>query len=157
MTGLHVSFGALHVDAHDVVASRIHVENAARETIADVASARVGYAWRDLLPGSAHAFGLTGFDVEGAHLVITRHHDGTLSLPLPKAGSGSAPEAPFIFAGRVRDASLDVYDFTQPRGPGQHLAIAGIDADLAVATNARSRYHATLTYVARRPALSDCR
>ncbi|MGB8519471.1 MAG: hypothetical protein WCD38_04850, partial [Candidatus Tumulicola sp.] len=109
MTGLHVSFGALHVDAHDVVASRIHVENAARETIADVASARVGYAWRDLLPGSAHAFGLTGFDVEGAHLVITRHHDGTLSLPLPKAGSGSAPEAPFIFAGRVRDASLDVY------------------------------------------------
>ncbi len=147
MTGLHVTFGTLHVGFRDVVASRIHVENAAHETIADVASATLRYSLRDLLPGSAHAFGLTGFDVEGAHLVITRHRDGTLNLPLPKAGSGSAPAAPFVFTGRVRDASLDVYDFTQPRGAAQHLAIAGIAADLAIATNARSRYHASLTYL----------
>ena len=146
-TGLHVSFDALHVGATGLVARGIHVETAAHETVADVASATLGYSLRDLLPGSSHAFGLTGFDVERAHIVITRHRDGTLNVPLPKSGNAAAPAAPFDFRGRVRDASVDVYDFTQPAGPGRHLAIAGIGADLNIATNAHSRYRATLTYL----------
>ena len=146
-TGLHVSFGALQVGTSGLVARGIHVETASRETVADVTSATLEYSLRDVLPGGTHAFGLTGFDVEGAHLVVTRRRDGTLDVPLPKGGTGGAPTAPFAFQGRVRDASIDVYDFTQPAGLGRHLAIAGINADLAVATNARSRYRAMLTYV----------
>lgn len=146
-TGLHVSFGALDVGTSRIVARDVHVENAAHETIADVASATLRYSLRDLLPGGARAYGLTGFDVAAAHLVIVRHRDGTLNLPFSKRTAGGAPAAPFIFQGRVRDTSVDVYDFTQPRGPGRHLAVAGISGDFDVATNARTRYRAALTYV----------
>src|ERR1700735_3568264 len=86
-TGLHVSFDALHVGTSGLIARGIHVETASHETVAGVASATLGYSLRDILPGGTHAFGLTGFDVQGAHLVITRHRDGTLDVPLPKGGT----------------------------------------------------------------------
>ena len=146
-TGVHLTFGSLDVQVDRLVARDVHAENGAGETIADIGSFSLGYSLRDMFPGGRHAFGLTRFDIERAHVVIARHADGTLNLPLPKGNNASRPSAPMIFTGRIHDASVDVYDFTQPNGAGRHLVITAANADMNVDTAARSLYRARLTYV----------
>jgi hypothetical protein len=113
-----------------------------------VGSFTLRYALRDLLPGGSRMFGLVGFDVRDAHIVVIRHHDGTLNVPLPKQQVAGKPSStPYIFTGRVRNASVDVYDLAQGTGPAHHLILRDVFADLDVATNARTRYRAGLDYV----------
>ncbi len=147
-TGLHLSFSHFEVHHDRLLAYGVHVENDARETIADVASIKLQYSLRDLLPGSSRMFGLAGFDIEDAHLIVIRHPDGTLNVPLPKQFASAPPSStPYVFKGRLRDASIDVYDRAQGVPAARHLVVQGINANLDVATNARSRYRIALTYV----------
>jgi hypothetical protein len=147
-TGLHLSFGHLEVHYDRLAADGVHVENAAREPVADVGSLRLRYSLRDLLPGSARSFGLVGFDVENARLIVTRHRDGTLNIPLPRQQIANRPSSTaYVFTGRLRGGRVDVYDFTQGAGTAQHLIVKNIVADLNVATNARTRYRVGLDYV----------
>ena len=147
-TGLHLSFDHLEVHHDRLMAYGVHVENGADETIADVATVKLQYSLRDLLPGSSRMFGLAGFDIENVHLIVVRHPDGSLNIPLPKQfASGPPSSTPYIFKGRLRNASIDVYDRAQGVPSARHLVVRGINANLNVATNARSRYRVTLTYV----------
>jgi hypothetical protein len=146
--GLHASFGHLEVHPDRLVATGMHVENSAHEPIADIERLTLRYSLRDLLPGSSRMFGLVGFDVENAHLIVTRHRDGTLNIPLPRQQmTGPPPSTPYVFSGRLRNASADVYDLAHGAGPAHHLMFRNIAADLDVATNARTRYRVVLKYM----------
>ncbi|MGA8533118.1 MAG: translocation/assembly module TamB domain-containing protein [Candidatus Tumulicola sp.] len=145
--GLHLSFGHLEVHRDWLSATNVHVESAAGEAIADVGSVRLRYSMADALWG-ARRFGLVGFDVENAHATIIRHRDGTLNVPLRSFGGSAAPSTtPYVVRGRVRGASLDVYDLAQGSGPEHHFAVKNFDADADVASNARSSYRVHLNYV----------
>ncbi len=50
------------------------------------------YSLRDLLPGSAHRFGLTRVDASGIRITLTRLANGNFNVPLPTGNS--APTGP---------------------------------------------------------------
>ncbi|MBV8117104.1 MAG: hypothetical protein JOZ01_03960, partial [Candidatus Eremiobacteraeota bacterium] len=146
-TGLHLSAAHLEVHRDRLVARGVHIENGAHEPIADIEYLTLRYSVRDFFPGSARMFGLVGFDVENAHLIVTRHRDGTLNIPLKQQVASGPSTTPYTFVGRLRNGRVDVYDFTQGSSPARHLLVSNIVADLDVATNARTRYRVGLDYV----------
>ena len=146
--GVNLSFGHLNVHAGRLLATAVRVENTAGEPIAEVGKVELRYSLRDLLPGGSRAFGLSGFDIEDAHVTVIRHKDGTFNIPIPKRRAAQPPSsAPFVFDGRLRNISIDVYDGAQGVPAARHLMAKLAYADMHVATNARSRYRAALTYV----------
>lgn len=147
LAGVKLSFGHLDVYPSHLSAANVHVENVAGEPIADVGKLELNYSLRDLLPGGARMYGLSGFDFENAHVTVIRHKDGTFNVPIPKTRSAAPSSVPYVFDGRIRNVSVDLYDRAQGVPAARHLIVRNIYADLAIATNARSHYRAGFAYV----------
>jgi autotransporter translocation and assembly factor TamB len=146
--GFEAQVATLDVRLRSLAATGIDIRSASGEPVATIARIDVRYNLRDLLPGSSRLFGLESIDVERPAITIVRHRDGSLNVAIPaQTGAGALPNAPLIFDGHVRDGSVDVRDYTQDRPAGLHLAVRSIDAQMHVATNARTRYDARLSYV----------
>jgi autotransporter translocation and assembly factor TamB len=77
----------------------------------------VWYSLRDLLPGSAHRFGLTGISVDGAKVTIVHFRDGSYNFATP-AGTGPAQPGlpqpinpvPIAFTLRMENARMELLE-----------------------------------------------
>ncbi|MBV8244454.1 MAG: translocation/assembly module TamB domain-containing protein [Candidatus Eremiobacteraeota bacterium] len=126
----------------------LRVRSAANEPIADIDSLDVALNPSELAFGGSRRFGLSSFDVEGPHLTIIRHPDGSYNIPkLSFSSNGSASAAPFVFTGRIRNGTIDVYAQGPVERREHHLKFDGMKLDLAVDSRTRSRYDAALNYL----------
>lgn len=144
--GFDLSYGRLVIHRDALHGENIVVRSRAGEPIATIARVDVGYSLRDLLPGSAHQFGLTSFDVERPAITLIRHKDGSWNIPTGSSQSNAPSSTPFAYSGRIRDGSVEVYDSAQGVVAARHLRARDINADMAVATNAKTTYAGHLTY-----------
>ncbi len=96
-------------------------------TIARIADLRVGFRFRDLLPGSRHRFGIFRLELDGARFALVRLPDGSFALPTFPFAGPSYPQpsnrVPLAIALRVRDASLRFSDTH-----GDAVRVVSIDA-----------------------------
>ncbi len=108
-----------------------------------IRAADVTFSWRDLLPGSAHRFGLRRIDIADAHFTIIRFADGTLTIPLHRAsGNGSlrAPIAtPLVCDIHIRNSQVTITDDLDHAGQG----IKNFNADIMLQSNRESTILAT--------------
>lgn len=79
---------------------------------------RISYNLRDLLPGSAHRFGLTAVAADGVHLTLVHHADGTYNIGMPAPPGVAGPQiaynpVPLAFSVNVRNASAVLIDKTR--------------------------------------------
>jgi TamB, inner membrane protein subunit of TAM complex len=145
--GFRLSFSSLRLTPGELTARDVAVDDRSGEPIARIGTFDLRYSIRDLLPGSAHAYGLTGFDVERAAVIVIRHKDGTFNVPIPRFNGASGTTARYAFHVRLRDVAVTIDDRAQGVPSARHLAIDPIDGDFDVDTAARSHYRVTLSYV----------
>jgi len=109
--------------------------------IARIAELRLGFHFRDLLPGSRHRFGIDRIDLDGARLALVRLPQGGFALPRFPALAPSYPQpanpVPLAFALRLRNGS---FSFTDTHGDG--VRVVAIDAAGSFDSAARSMLHA---------------
>lgn len=151
VTGLHAAGYDLTYRQLDVGRTALHatdlaVRSRSGEPIATIARLDIGYSLRDLLPGSAHAYGLTSFDIERPHVTLIRHKDGSWNIPLQRHSNRQSSAPHFAFDGRLRDGSIDIVDAAQGVTSARHLSARDLIADLHVDTAARTRYTAHGVY-----------
>lgn len=146
--GINAHFGTLHVGTSATHADHITLTSRAGEPIGTIGSIDLRYSLRDLLPGGTRQYGLQAVDVEAAHLIVTRHKDGTWNIPIPKANQNAAPSTtPLIFTASLHDSSIDIYDGAQGVPAARHLIVRNINGNADVATNSNIVYQGDLTYV----------
>jgi autotransporter translocation and assembly factor TamB len=116
------------------------------ELVLTAARVDVAYSVRDLLPGSAHRFGLTAIRIDRPVLTLVRHKDGSYNITLP-AAAPAGPEAPtppnrvpIALTVTVRDGTVSVQapDALDPQA--RHLAASGLTLDASIDTSARTHY-----------------
>ena len=115
-TGYQVSFGELRLEGGRALASGLHVAHRG-ETVLDADSVDIRYRLRDLLPGSAHRYGLLRVALERPRLQLVRFADGSFNvsgngpgLGGPAAGPGATAGAPLQFGVTVHDGSVTLVD-----------------------------------------------
>lgn len=154
-TGASVRISEFHVASDGAVFSGIHVTRNAQPLL-DATRVTVRFSLRDLLPGSAHRFGVSAVDVEGAKLTLTRFRDGRFNVSLP--GGAPAPQAPHVNSVplrlhlRVRDATLELREPYAYDASGKEILVRGIDADGDINTAALTRYRVVGVFAPRRDA-----
>ena len=91
-SGYTVALGEQHIGFDRAVLLDVRVS---RDGVPLLAATRIDvrYSLRDLLPGSAHRFGLVGVEVRDAKLTIVRFSDGTYNFIVPSAAR-ALPHAP---------------------------------------------------------------
>ncbi len=106
----------------------------------------VWYSLRDMLPGSAHRFGLVGIAVEHPTIALVKYPDGTYDVPLPSHGPTlPAPPAPgnpvpLRFFVRVSRAAA----LLQSEGAGPStLDVRRFDVSARIDTAGRTHYVVT--------------
>lgn len=149
----HIGLGGASLD--DVRVSRDGV------ALLDAARIDVTYSLRDLLPGSAHRFGLTAIDVNRARLTIVRFADGNYNFALPQARAG-LPQAtlplrinpvPIRFALRMHDASVELREPQAYDPTAKRILIEGFDVDADVNSARRTHYTARGAFAGARRAM----
>jgi autotransporter translocation and assembly factor TamB len=142
-TGASVRMEQFHVAPDGAVFYGVHVSRGAQPLL-DATRVAVRFSLRDLLPGSAHRFGLSSVDVEGATVTLTRLRDGGFNVSLP--GGAGAPQPPHLNAVplslhvRVRDAALELREPYACDDSGKEIRVRAINADADIDTAAVTRY-----------------
>ena len=155
--GIRAAAGAL---GYDLSAQRIRVGTSSLSLVAPVVRNRAGepvlsadrldvaFSLRDLLPRSAHRFGLHAVDLERPHLTLIHHADGTYNVALPGASGAPArpDQTPVDVRVRVRDGDVALLDrFVEPnRERRESLTGVNVDAVLAPSDPAYYRVDAAL-------------
>jgi autotransporter translocation and assembly factor TamB len=155
--GIRAAVGAL---GYDLTAQRIRVGASSLSLVAPVVRNRAGepvlsadrldvaFSLRDLLPRSAHRFGLHAVDLERPHLTLIHHADGTYNVALPGAsGAPARPDmTPVDVHVRVRGGEIALLDrFVEPnRERRESLTAVNVDAILAPTDPAYYHVDATL-------------
>lgn len=144
--------GWSHADLHGLRV-RVHGEPlfAARRVVAD-------YEPRDLLPGGKRAGGLASLDLEAPEITLVRHADGSFNVGRPAAGGGATGTAPprpggggppWRFTARVRDGVILLVDRAPAAPDLAEQRLTRLDADAAVATDARTTYRIDAVWLGR--------
>jgi hypothetical protein len=142
-SGTTVRISDLHVGFDGAVFSGIHIE-AGGEPLLDAARVVVRYSLRDLLPGSAHRFGILAIDVDRAKATLTRFRDGSFNLKIPASAGG--PQAPHLnpvplrLRLRVRDSEIELREPYAYDPSGKDILVRNIVADGDVDTAGVTRY-----------------
>ncbi len=143
-TGYTVQIGDLHVARDGATFSGLRVNRGARPILC-VASAAVRYSLRDLLPGSAHRFGISAIDVTGARLTLTRFRDGTFDIGFPSGATALGPPhvnaVPLRLHMTLRDAQIELREPSGYDASAKDILIGGINADADVDTAAVTHYN----------------
>ncbi len=114
----------------------------------------VWYSLRDLLPGSAHRFGLVGIAIDHPTISIVKRADGSYDLPLPKTGP-RLPElptrnpVPLRFFVRVSDANGSVRLEDEIGAHEPPLGLRGINAAGTIDSVGRTHYAVRGAFVER--------
>ena len=103
------------------------------------------YSLRDLLPGSRHRFGLTGIEVDGAKLTLTRFSDGSFDLKIPSGAPQPGPArlnpVAIRFRLQVRDSRIVLREPSAYDPSARVLSVRGIAISGALDTAGVTQYH----------------
>jgi len=143
-TGYAVQIGDLRVARDGAMLSGVRVSRGA-QPILSAERVTIRYSLRDLLPGSAHRFGVTSVDVAGARVTLTRFRDGSFDIGLPRSGPAvPGPQrvnpVPLRLHAKLRDTQIELLEPTAYDPSAKVISIEGIDADADVNTAAVTRY-----------------
>ncbi|MEA2690496.1 MAG: hypothetical protein QOD51_3103, partial [Candidatus Eremiobacteraeota bacterium] len=146
--GYDLSSERMRVGASSLSIVAAVVRNHAGEPVLSADRVDVAFSLRDLLPGSAHRFGLHAVDVQRPRLTLIHHADGTYNVALPGGGGAPARPAttPIDVHVRERDGEIALLDrFVEPnRERRESLTGVNVDAILAPADPAYYRVDAAL-------------
>ncbi|HEY6326947.1 MAG TPA: hypothetical protein VIW73_10600 [Candidatus Cybelea sp.] len=149
-SGYSVSIGDLRVARDGATLYGVRVSRGA-QPILSVERAAIRYSLRDLLPGSAHRFGIEGIDVAGARVTLTRFRDGSFSIGLP-GGAPGAPGPPRVnpvplrLHVRLRDAQIELREPSAYDVSAKAILVGGVAADADVDTAAVTSYRVNGTF-----------
>ncbi len=142
-TGYTVQIGDFHVARDGATFSGLRVNRGA-QPILSVANAAIRYSLRDLLPGSAHRFGISAIDVTGARLTLTRFRDGSFDIGFPSGAALPGPAhvnaVPLRLHMMLRDAQIELREPSAYDASAKDIFIGGINADADVDTAAVTHY-----------------
>ena len=144
LAGYELQLGDLRVDRNVATFSGVRLSRDGRP-ILDARRIDVGYNLRDLLPGSAHRFGLRSVTIDGPLVTISRDASGNYNVAVPAAQSAgpalpAAPDAvPLKFAFAIRDGSVDIRAADADPG-GRHFRIGDVQWNGEIDSSARSHY-----------------
>ncbi len=142
-TGYTVQIGDLHVARDGATFSGLRV-NSGAQPILSVANAAIRYSLRDLLPGSAHRFGISAIDVTGARLTLTRFRDGSFDIGFPSGAALPGPAhvnaVPLRLHMTLRDAQIELREPSAYDASAKDIFIGRINADADVDTAAVTHY-----------------
>ena len=154
--GIRAAVGAL---GYDLSSQRMRVGTSSLSIVAPVVRNRSGepvltadrldvaFSVRDLLPGSAHRFGLRAIDIERPHLTLIHHADGTYNVALPGAGGAPArpDNTPIDLRVRVRDGEIALLDrFVEPNRERRE-SVTGVNVDAVLAPHDPAYYRVDAT------------
>ena len=119
----------------------------------DAEQIRVDYSLRDLLPGSAHRFGLIAVDLERPQLTLERFADGTYNIALGGGRPAPAPAGPLrlnavplAFSMRVHDGALFLREPHALDSQARSIDVHGLQLDATIDTATRTRYRLRGTF-----------
>ncbi len=144
--GYNLSYDALSIHLDRASARNLSIRTTGGEPVAEIDSLDARYSIPDALRNT-RMFGFEYFDVERPRITLIRHKDGSWNVPTPKQQQGGGPGAPMIFAGKIANGSVDVFDQAQGVPSARHLMIRNVNVAMDVATNARTTYTAGLDYL----------
>ena len=148
-TGTKVSFGDISLHTGHATVTDMRMTAHGGEQLAYIPRVEVAYNLHELLPGSKHRYGLHALTIYRPQITVVHNPDGTYNLPkLPKSGPSNKPAAPMNLTMRVIDGSLTVSDQTRVDPSARRLYIGNVNFNAAVHTDARTRYTASMAYVA---------
>jgi len=146
-TGDRFAFEVLQLRADRLSVRGLHVRRAG-EPLLDVARLDLAYDPRELLPGSAHRFGLHRVAVDDARLWIVRRRDGSFTVASASAGTppnparGPSQAAPLAFDLQLSRGSIVVLDPWRKIAASRRLSLDALRLDARVDTVGRSVYRA---------------
>ncbi len=144
-TGYDVSIGDQHIGKSHATFLHVHVSRKG-EPVLDAAQVEVAYSLRDLLPGSAHRFGVSAIYIDHPTLTLVRHKDGGYNIAFPQAQNPTvtAPQAPnhvpIALTIRIRDGSGVVRAPYTIDPDSRTLEVTGINLDADINSAARTHY-----------------
>jgi len=148
-TGTKVSFGTISLHGSHATITGMRMSAHGGEQLAYIPRIEVAYNLRDLLPGTKHRFGLHALTIYHPQITVVHNPDGTYNLPkMPKGGPSNKPAAPMNLTMRVINGSLTVTDRTRVDPAARRLYIGNVNFNAQVHTDARTRYTASMAYVA---------
>jgi len=143
--GYDVSFAQLEVGRDRATLRELRIERGS-EPLLQADRVTIGYSLRDLLPGSRHRFGLTGVEVSGVKLTLSRSRNGAFNIPFPGASAPSAPApqridpVPIRLRLKVRDARIELREPSAYDESAVDVQIKRIGVDASIDTSAITQY-----------------
>lgn len=142
-TGYRVSVGEFHVAWNGASFSDLQIERGDRRLL-DARQISVKYSLRDLLPGSAHRFGLRHLEIDGAKLTVIRFKDGSFNFTIPKVTPPRGPQrvnrVPLRFTVRVRNVEVEMLEPAAFDPSAKEIRISGISADASIESATVTQY-----------------
>ncbi len=142
-TGDAVQIADLRVARDGATLSGLSVSRDA-QPILSVERVAISYSLRDLLPGSAHRFGISGIDVAGARLTLTRFRDGSFNIGLPSSVVAPGPShvnpVPLRLHVKLRDTQIELREPSAYEPSAKDIVVSGIGADADVDSAAVTQY-----------------
>lgn len=142
-SGYDVRFGhfALSGSHVDIQAAVVKTRGGDPVLTAEHVTAEVSIA--ELMRGTRQ-YGLRSLIVDGPHVTIVRHRDGTYNIPLPRAAvtttTPTRAAAPYDLTIAVRRGSVELIDEAAIYRGSQHQTIDDFNANAYVRSNARTTY-----------------
>jgi len=153
--GYDVQIGQMQVGSDAATLREIRVERRL-EPVLQADRVTIEYSLRDLLPGSRHRFGLTGIEVSGVKLTLSRSRDGAFNIALPGATAPSVPapqridSVPIRFRLKVRDGRIELREPSAYDQSARDVHMNRIGVDASIDTSAVTRYRAGGAFEERR-------
>ncbi len=153
--GYDVSIGQLQVGRDGATLRELRVERSL-EPLLQADRVTIRYSLRDLLPGSRHRFGLTGVEVSGVKLTLSRSRSGAFNIAFPGATAPAAPapqridSVPLRFLLKVRDARIELREPSAYDQSAVDVHINRIGVDASIDTSAITHYRVAGAFEERR-------
>ena len=140
-------FAQIEIGGGHIILRGVHVTTKG-DPLLDAREIRIDYSLRDLLPGSAHRFGLLAIDLDRPVFTLERHADNSYNLRLgggaPPSHGPVAPQrlngVPLAFALRVHDGAIALRAPHALDPQSRSVDILGVQLDATVNTAARTHY-----------------
>lgn len=146
-TGTTVSFADVSFHRGHATLAGVTVSDRGKP-LARIPRVDVRYSLGDLLPGSAHLYGVHALTIYRPRITVVRLPDGTYNLPKFATGRGPAhARAPMNLTFAVIGGTLTVTDETRVDPASRTIRIGTIDINAGVHTNGITRYRASMAYL----------
>jgi len=153
--GYDVRIAQLHVGTGRATFAELRIERGS-EPLLQADRVTIWYSLRDLLPGSRHRFGLTGIDISGFKLTLSRSRNGAFNIALPGTAAPSMPApqridpVPIAFTLKVRDGRIEMREPSAFDESARDLQIDRIGVDAHIDTSTITQYRVVGAFEERR-------